>query len=259
MKDAFHKWAPILISIASLLVAVIAVVFTWHQFQASSEALSVDRTSPTPELVVEYNQNTKSATLVSRIELRISNLSKDPASVTELECDVGYGRQPQGPYPDEFPIRFTDSCRVFLQRQEAEVPISAPINIGAKSSTGIMIVARYPAPPTTHAYLSTFLTKNEFNDENFLLFLALNKTDFFGTNFPKPYQYLQKTFGQYLCLGGTIGLTGKSSLGSTLSWITDFYVGPMLPVTNCEGRTVVILEGSEPFRTDFWNPATAPF
>lgn len=244
-------WVPLAISLLALFVSSLTLLLDWRKFDSSREALSITRTLSTPEMYLKLDEHGRTISLVSRIELRLVNHSTQSASISEITCD-------SGPHDPEFNMTsgytlFANSCRIIASQDGAEYEASGPINVNENSSVGIFALADYPAPPKIEAALRDFISYNDFNDEDFLLYLAENQTDFFETEFPLPYSYLQRTFGKNFCLGGSVYVNAISHLGTRIHWHTDFYLGPALAVVACDkGNSMIEINGSEPYRTDFW-------
>ena len=149
-----------------------------------------------------------------------------------------------------------DGCKAYVRDEhDTYIPATGPINFLPGEAIAFRLEAVLPAPELTNERLLGYYEEYEkFDEQDFLLFLATRGSDFFGSAFGTRYDYLQQNIGQNLCLGASVTFDAVTATGSHITYNFDYYIGPMMPVVSCSGKTIT-LEYSDAFKDDLFDPS----
>jgi hypothetical protein len=233
----------------AIAISIASLTISYLTFRGSEENLDVFKTKKIATMSVD--NGSEGPTLRFEYPITIVNRSTNAVSIQNLSCESG---EPVRVRKAEGRFHFMNSCAVYEVEKGGRGLAVNHINIGAKQASELILVSFFPAPQTVMAEYKKYARAGvTFDDEEFLLLLAKKGMDFFGNNFGVPHAYLQKTYGENLCVGGEVYFQAKSEKG-VLNRTIGYYVGRITPIRECawrEGR--VIIEDSVPYKRDLFD------
>lgn len=246
-------WVPIGLSFVAILIAALSLYISYDQLRKSEEKFSIAKHSENVEIsVATFDQPSNVELSVTR-RIIVVNSSTSPAAIASVSCEshphvaraMQLGR-----------VVIHDGCKIYVRNEhDTYIPAAGPINFLPGEAIAFRLEAILPAPEVTKERLRGYYEEHEkFDEQNFLLFLAARGSDFFGSTFGARYDYLQQNVGQNLCLGASVTFDAVTATGSQITYNFDYYVGPMMPVVSCSGKTIT-LEYSDAFKDDLFNPS----
>jgi hypothetical protein len=238
------KWTTTL-PLVGIIISLATATITYIIFHEARENIELIRSGKRP--VINVVADGDKLAMIVEYPLTVSNWSTAPVVLVSLACESGRRTNPRD---SAVHIRFLNGCKILQEDKTGRITVSEHLDIGAKQAADLVLVSKYFAPEAVEKRYREYKKSHpKFDDEAFLLSLALTGSDFFGNELGPPYHYLQQTFADRSCVGGSILFTGRSQ-NTKLSFNVDYYVGRFLPVANCEGPTQnVTIYSSTEYRT----------
>lgn len=253
MIRRIEVWAPIGLSFVAILIAALSLFVSYDQLQKSEEKFSIAKHSENAEISVVALDEPRNVELSVTRRIIVVNSSTSPAAIASVSCE-SHPHVARAMQLGRAVIR--DGCKAYVRGEhDTYIPAVGPINFLPGEAIAFRLEARLPAPDVTKERLRRYYEEYEkFDEQDFLLFLATRGSDFFGSAFGARYDYLQQNIGQNLCLGASVTFDAVTATGSQITYNFDYYVGPMMPVVSCLGKTIT-LEYSDAFKDDLFDPS----